>query len=143
MRKCADMNYHFAAKLRIYPSSEQKHMIAVNDRASRFVYNRMTANERDLHAMKKVAGLCPAYRERIAYLEQVRSSKKELVNTIPFLNEKNVDSLAVDNAIKNHNLAWKRFREVPGTGVPGFHKRSYEQITGRTLPPGRTGTFTL
>ena len=71
--------------------------------------------------------MCPAYRERIAYLEQVRSSKKELVNTIPFLNDKNVDSLAVDNAIKNHNLAWKRFREVPGTGVPGFHKRSYEQ----------------
>ncbi len=31
MRKCADMKYHFAAKLRIYPSSEQKHMIAVND----------------------------------------------------------------------------------------------------------------
>ena len=127
MRKCADMKYHFAAKLRIYPSSEQKHMIAVNDGASRFVYNRMTANDRDLHAMKKAAGMCPAYRERIAYLEQVRSSKKELVNTIPFLNDKNVDSLAVDNAIKNHNLAWKRFREVPGTGVPGFHKRSYEQ----------------
>ena len=106
MRKCADMKYHFAAKLRIYPSSEQKHMIAVNDGVSRYVYNRMTANDRDLHAMKKAADMCPAYRERVAYLEQVRSSKKELVNTIPFLNEKNVDSLAVDNAIKNHNLAW-------------------------------------
>ena len=127
MRKCADMKYHFAAKLRIYPSSEQKHMIAVNDGVSRYVYNRMTANDRDLHAMKKAADMCPAYRERVAYLEQVRSSKKELVNTIPFLNEKNVDSLAVDNAIKNHNLAWKRFREVPGTGIPGFHKKSYEQ----------------
>ena len=115
MRKCADMKYHFAAKLRIYPSSEQKHMIAVNDGVSRYVYNRMTANDRDLHAMKKAADMCPAYRERVAYLEQVRSSKKELVNTIPFLNEKNVDSLAVDNAIKNHNLAWKRFREVPET----------------------------
>ena len=49
------------------------------------------------------------------------------MNTIPFLNEKDVDSLAVDNAIKNHNRAWERFREVPGTGIPGFHKKSYAQ----------------
>ena len=127
MRKCADMKYHFAAELRIYPSSQQKHIIAVNDGASRFVYNRMTANDRELHRLKKTAHLCPAYKGKIEYLEQVRSSKRELVNTIPFLNEKDVDSLAVDNAIKNHNLAWKRFREVPGTGIPGFHKNSYEQ----------------
>ena len=127
MRKCADMKYHFAAKLRIYPSSEQKHMIAVNDGVSRYVYNRMTANDRELHRLKKTAHLCPAYAGRIEYLEQVRSSKRELVNTIPFLNEKDVDSLAVDNAIKNHNLAWKRFREVPGTGIPGFHRKSYTQ----------------
>jgi putative transposase len=118
------MKYHFAAELRIYPSSQQKHIIAVNDGASRFVYNRMTANDRELHRLKKTAHLCPAYAGRIEYLEQVRSSKRELVNTIPFLNEKDVDSLAVDNAIKNHNLAWKRFREVPGTGIPGFHRKS-------------------
>ena len=49
------------------------------------------------------------------------------MNTIPFLNEKEVDSLAVDNAIKNHNRAWERFREIPGTGIPGFHKKSYAQ----------------
>ena len=125
MRSCADMKYHFAAELRIYPSSQQKHIIAVNDGASRFVYNRMTANDRELHRLKKTAHLCPAYAGRIEYLEQVRSSKRELVNTIPF--EKDVDSLAVDNAIKNHNLAWKRFREVPGTGIPGFHRKSYTQ----------------
>ena len=127
MRKCADMKYHFAAEVRIYPSSQQKHIIAVNDGASRFVYNRMTANDRELHSLKKAAGLCPAYKGRIEYLEQVRSSKKELVNTIPFLNGKDVDSLAVDNAIKNHNRAWERFREIPGTGIPGFHKKSYAQ----------------
>ena len=123
MRSCADMKYHFAAELRIYPSSQQKHIIAVNDGASRFVYNRMTANDRELHRLKKTAHLCPAYAGRIEYLEQVRSSKRELVNTIPFLNEKDVDSLAVDNAIKNHNLAWKRFREVPGTGIPGHYRK--------------------
>ena len=73
MRKCADMKYHFAAELRIYPSSQQKHIIAVNDGASRFVYNRMTANDRELHRLKKIAHLCPAYKGRIAYLEQARS----------------------------------------------------------------------
>ena len=31
MRKCAVMKYHFAAEVRIYPSSQQKHIIAVND----------------------------------------------------------------------------------------------------------------
>ena len=69
MRKCADMKYHFAAELRIYPSSQQKHIIAVNDGASRFVYNRMTANDRELHRLKKTAHLCPAYKGRIEYLE--------------------------------------------------------------------------
>ena len=145
MRSCADMKYHFAAELRIYPSSQQKHIIAVNDGASRFVYNRMTANDRELHRLKKTAHLCPAYAGRIEYLEQVRSSKRELVNTIPFLNEKDVDSLAVDNAIKNHNLAWKRFREVPGTGIPGSLIRNPTRrtpITGRMPPPGRKGTCT-
>ena len=127
MRKCADMEYHFAAELRIYPSSQQRHMIAVNDGASRFVYNRLTANDRELHGMKKAAGLCPAYAGRVAYLEQVRSSKRELFNTIPFLDEEDVDSCAVDNAVRNHMAAWKRFREVPGTGIPGFHRKSYEQ----------------
>ena len=121
------MKYHFAAEVRIYPSSQQKHIIAVNDGASRFVYNRMTANDRELHSLKKAASLCTAYKGKTAYLEQVRSSKRELVNTIPFLKEKDVDSLAVDNAIKNHNRAWERFREVPGTGLPGFHKKSYAQ----------------
>lgn len=127
MRKCADMEYHFAVELRIYPSSQQRHMIAVNDGASRFVYNRLTANDRELHGMKKAAGLCPAYAGRVAYLEQVRSSKRELFNTIPFLDEEDVDSCAVDNAVRNHMAAWKRFREVPGTGIPGFHRKSYEQ----------------
>ena len=61
MRSCADMKYHFAAELRIYPSSQQKHIIAVNDGASRFVYNRMTANDRELHRLKKTDG--PQYRE--------------------------------------------------------------------------------
>ena len=65
MRKCADMKYHFAAELRIYPSSQQKHIIAVNDGASRFVYNRMTANDRELHRLKKTAHLCPAYKGKI------------------------------------------------------------------------------
>ena len=149
MRKCADMKYHFAAKVRIYPSSQQKHIIAVNDGASRFVYNRMTANDRELHSLKKAASLCPAYKGKIAYLEQVRSSKRELVNSIPFLKEKDVDSLAVDNAIKNHNRAWERFREVPGTGLPGFHKKSYAQsyqlsapITKRALRAGKKGMCT-
>ena len=127
MRRCSDMQFHTAAKLRIYPSSEQKKIISVNDGASRFVYNRLTANDRDLHAMKKVVGSCPAYLERIAYLEQVRTSKRELVNTIPFLNCEDVDSLSVDNAIRNHNRAWKQFREDPGTGIPGFHKKGYAQ----------------
>ena len=43
---------------------------------------------------------------------------------VPFQNEKCVDSLAVDNAIKNHNKAWERFCLVLGTGIPGFHKKS-------------------
>ena len=127
MLRCSQMDYHFAVELRIYPSSKQKHMIAVNDGASRFVYNRTTANDRELYLLKKINVFSEPIQKRIEYLETVRSSKKELCNTIPFLSMDCVDSLAVDNAIKNHNAAWKRFREVPGTGVPGFHRKGYEQ----------------
>ena len=140
MRKCTDMEYHFAAKLRIYPSSQQKHIIETNDGASRFVYNRLTAIDRELHSLKKAARLCPVYKDRITFLEQVRSSKKELVNMIPFLNDRSIDSLTVDNAIKNHRLAWKRFNEIPGAGIPGFHKKSYMQSyqTNAHYPKGST-----
>jgi len=127
MRKCAEMAYHHAVKLRIYPSSEQKHIIAVNDGASRFVYNRMTANDRELHSLKKTKLYCEAVEKRVDYLKTVSSSKKELYNTIPFLSGKEIDSNAVDNSVRNHIAAWKQFRKVPGTSIPGFHKKGYEQ----------------
>lgn len=127
MNKCADMKYHIAAELRIYPSSGQKHMIAANDGVSRFVYNRLTAIDRELHSARKAAPYCKPLMDRVSYLETVYSCKRELVNTIPFVHEDIIDSLAVDNAIKNHRAAWKQFREVPGTGIPTFHKKSYEQ----------------
>lgn len=127
MRRCSDMKYHFAAKLRIYPSSEQRHIIAVNDGARRFVYNRLTAIGRELFELKKIRAYLRPVADRISYLETVRSSRRELLNAAPFLNGGDIDSLAVDNAIKSYHSAWKMFREVPGTGIPRFHKKSYEQ----------------
>lgn len=127
MLKCSEMPYHIALELRIYPSSMQKRMVAVNDGVSRAVYNRLNGTDRELHSLRKVKVYSEPVASRITYLETVRSSRKELVNTMPFLSDRNVDMQAVDNAMANYRRAWKQFREVPGTGMPAFHKKSYEQ----------------
>lgn len=127
MRRCNEMPYHIALELRIYPSFHQKRKVAVNDGAFRAVYNRMTGTDRELHSLRKVKIYSEPVASRIDYLQTVRSSRKELVNTMPFLSDKDIDRQVVDNAMANYRRAWDQFRKVPGTSIPNFHKKSYEQ----------------
>ncbi len=43
MRSSAEMPYHIGLKVKIYPSNEQKRLIAVNDGVNRSVYNHLVA----------------------------------------------------------------------------------------------------
>ena len=47
MKKMADMAYHCGIRVKLYPSNEQKRIIAVNDGAARAVYNHLEMCIRD------------------------------------------------------------------------------------------------
>lgn len=126
MRRMSEMPYHIGFKVKIYPSDKQKHLIAVNDGAKRAVYNHLVACGNERYSLSKAAQSVPAYRDRIDYLKTVSTETKYIQNALPFLYEKEVDSLAVANAILNYRNAWKNRKELH-RGVPTFKKKSYEQ----------------
>lgn len=132
MRKCSEMPYHTGIVLRIYPSRRQKRIVSVNDGCSRAVYNRLVALNKERYEISKTAMLVPVYRERLSYIDSILRNPDTalpaaLKTSMPFLYGEDVDSLAIDNAIKHYRAAWKKFREDPRAGVPAFHRKSYEQ----------------
>lgn len=133
MKKCSQMNYHYGVVLKIYPSDFQKHIIAVNDGAQRAVYNLLVGVDKETYRLKKTADIVPADRKRledvtlkIRELNGSGSDMAHIRNTLPFLNEPEVDGQVIATAKKNYTAAWKNMRERH-TGVPTFHKKSYEQ----------------
>lgn len=127
MKSMKEMPYKSGIKVRIYPSNLQKKIITVNFGVAEFVYNRKVAWETERYELKKVSIYLEPVARRIEYLDSVLASRKAFTNAIPFLNEPEVDSLAIDNALKNYSAAWKHWRDVPGAGVPTFHRRSYSR----------------
>lgn len=133
MRKCAEMPFHMGIKVRIYPSRQQKHIIAVNAGSSRAVYNRLVALNNERYRLSKTAEFVPVFRERIEYINSILKNPKHalrasLKNALPFLNVKGlVDSMCIDNAMQNYQAAWARHRKDPHTfGIPAFHRKGYE-----------------
>ena len=132
MRACKDITCHAGIVLRLYPSNKQKQIIAFNDGMGRFIYNRLVALNRERYRLSKLADLVPAYKDRIEYIDSIlRNPDKGLAQTLknaaPFCYCEEADSLAVDNAIKNYNAAWKNYKENPSSGTPGFHKKGYTE----------------
>lgn len=126
MKKVSEMPYHIGFKVKIYPSDEQKRLIAVNDGASRSTYNHLVAANNEKYRLSKTAGFVPSDRERIVYLESVLGPVKNIKNALPYLYEKDVDEQAIANAKLNYANAWKNQKERH-TGVPVFKKKTYEQ----------------
>lgn len=124
--------YHAGIKMRFYPSDEQKQIVAINDGASRAVYNKLTGYNKERYQLSMSAASCPWAAARIDYLNSVLRPEgshgiaSAIQNALPFLYEKTVDAQAVANAIKNYNTAWKNCREGQ-SGPPTFHKKGYEQ----------------
>lgn len=126
MKKMDAMKFHAGIKLRIYPSDEQKRLIAVNDGAQRYVYNHLVATNNEIYMMSKSAAVVPCYRQRLEYLKSVRSDSSAIENMAPFLYSTDVDCQTIANAKANYQAAWANMKERH-TGVPAFHKKSYEQ----------------
>ena len=118
-----DYNYHIGLKLRIYPSDKQKKIIKMNGGASRYIYNKLVADNNEIYELKKSSSFSIADRNRLEFLESIHSSKSTMLIMIPFLSQKEIDSDMIDNAIQNYKMAWNQYNKVKGASVPTFHKK--------------------
>lgn len=118
-----DYNYHIGLKLRIYPSDKQKKIIKMNGGASRYIYNKLVADNNEMYELKKSSSFSIADRNRLEFLESIHKSKSNMLIMIPFLSQKEIDSDMIDNAIQNYKMAWNQYKKVKGASVPTFHKK--------------------
>lgn len=125
MKHMNEFQLHIGIKMRFYPSCSQKRISARNMGTSLFVYNRMVALNNERYELRKYAWCSPVYRNRLDYLDTVLSSLEEFQNTIPFLNDKDIDAQCIANARQNYHKAWDNFKKNPASGVPVFHKKKY------------------
>jgi putative transposase len=125
MQQMKEMPYVIGLKIRLYPDNRQKNIIAVNDGASRSVYNHLAARHKELFMLRKVKCFVKPVADRIDYLLSLGEKSSELKAAYPYLEDRRVDAQAVANAIKNYHAAWNNFRKVPGTSIPKFHKKGY------------------
>ena len=118
-----DYNYHIGLKLRIYPSDKQKKIIKMNGGASRYIYNKLVADNNEIYELKKSSSFSIADRNRLEFLESIHKTKSNMLVMIPFLTQKEIDSDMIDNAIQNYKMAWNQYNKVTGASVPTFHKK--------------------
>ena len=123
MKQMNKYTYHWGMVLRIYPNHKGKRLIRVNGGAYNFVYNRRVAYQNELYNLRKVKIYIRHVAERIDYLKNVCSDASFFKSMHPFLNEPDIDSDVVLNAFLNYQNAWKMHNEVPGVGIPTFHKK--------------------
>lgn len=118
-----DYNYHIGLKLRIYPSDKQKKIIKMNGGASRYIYNKLVADNNEMYELKKSSSFSIADRNRLEFLESIHKTKSNMLIMIPFLSQKEIDSDMIDNTIQNYKMAWNQYKKVKGASVPTFHKK--------------------
>ena len=123
MKKMKDYNYHIGLKLRIYPSDKQKKIIKMNGGASRYIYNKLVADNNEIYELKKSSSFSIADRNRLEFLESIHKTKSNMLVMIPFLTQKEIDSDMICNAVQNYQNAWNQYNKVKGASVPTFHKK--------------------
>lgn len=141
MHKCNQMPYHIGAVIRIYPSNTQKRMIAKSAGAQRFVYNKLVAVNNELYTLGKTVSFVACINERNSFLADSIADVSSIKNMAPFLYDDEIDAQTIPNAIQQYRRAWTRFKKVPGTSVPTFHKKSYacKYTTNAHYPSQTTG----
>lgn len=138
MKRMSSLAYHFGVKLRFYPSSKQKKIIKLNYVAQRFIYNSYVGRKRNNYHARR----CLASRQRLAMPfafpvlnnyetklaetivanDELLARSKNIRDAYSFLRVKEIDSLALANAIQNYRKAWSNYRKI-GHGIPTFHKK--------------------
>ena len=138
MKRMSSLAYHFGVKLRFYPSSKQKKIIKLNYDAQRFVYNSYVGRNRTSYhakhylavrqyqAMPFAFSALNSYEtklaEEVVINNELLAKPRNIRDTYSFLRVKEIDSLALANAIQNYQKAWNNYRKI-GHGIPTFHKK--------------------
>ena len=120
-----DFKYNFGLKLRIYPNNQQRRIIKRSSDASRFVYNEMVYLNLELWKFGNPKIYIAGITEKIEQLKALKKSTKKLKERYYWLSDKNVDSLAIDNAKANYQKAWELYRNIESHGTPNFKRKSY------------------
>jgi hypothetical protein len=128
MLTMAQMPYVIGHKVRIYPSDTQKRIISVNDGVNRFIYNKLVERHNELHQLSKVNTYLKVVEDRKDYLHSLGEKATDFKAAYSFLEEKDVDGQAIENAKRHYSAAWNNFKKVPGTSIPTYHKKGYELI---------------
>ena len=63
-----EYKYHIGLNLRIYPSDKQKKIIKMNGGASRYIYNKLVADNNEMYELKKSSSFSIADRNRLKFL---------------------------------------------------------------------------
>ncbi len=126
MKTMSELEFHSGIKMRLYPSTKQKDIIAINIGTARFVYNRMVALNKEKYQLQKTAPFCPSDKYRLDYVTTVLSSLEQFQNTIPFLEDDRIDAQTIANARRNYSMAWNNYRKNPAAGPPTFHHKGYD-----------------
>lgn len=116
----SNLPYHLGIKMRIYPSSEQKRLIAINSGVSRSVYNKLIAINSELNQLKKVNTYVKLVADRIETLEQ---RKSKLSKYYFYMDSEDVDSLNIAQAKRCYSAAWNMYFKVHSSGRLKFHKK--------------------
>lgn len=138
MKRMSSLAYHFGVKLRFYPSSKQKKIIKLNYDAQRFVYNSYVGRNRTSYHAKRYLAVKQSnampfafsahnsyevqLAETVVINHELLAKPKNIRDAYSFLRVKEIDSLALANAIQNYHKAWKNYRKM-GHGIPTFHKK--------------------
>lgn len=107
VRPIADTPYIIGLKLRIYPTNEQKDMIAVNDGVARFIYNRLVARNREMYRLRKVGCYIQPITDRLDYLLSLGQNSSGLKAAYPFLEDNRIDAQTIANAISKKYQLYK------------------------------------
>lgn len=126
LKKTAEYKYHYGFKVRIYPNTKQKQIITASSNASRFVYNEMVAIGKEIYRFGKPTIYIKVVEDRLTQLKEQRSSVA-LKDKFPWLRDKNIDTMAIENAKQSYRKAWNMYRKVYHIAPPNFHKKGYEE----------------
>lgn len=121
------MPYVIGITMCLYPSNTQKDIIAYNDGAARFIYNRLVARHKELFSLRRIKTFVQPISARIVYLESLGENSSDFKAAYPFLDDKRIDAQMIANEIKNYRIAWHNFSTKPWTSIPTFHKKGYDK----------------